>query len=788
MSWNLTYLRLIVASFAGLSAFVNPAFAQTQVTLHQLYSFTGGNDGGEPAGALVQGSDGNFYGTTVGGGNGYGTVFKMTPSDALTTLVSFNGTDGSEDAGPDVALMGNAPLVQGSDGNFYGVTPSGGANDYGTVFQVTPSGTLTTLFSFNFFTGAFPQGALVEGCDGNFYGTTEYGSDNESGTVFKITTNGALVSLYSFSATDLNGNNSDGADPVAGLVQGIDGNFYGTTTKGGASGDGTVFKMTPSGTLTTLASFNGADGIAPYSAVIQGSDGNFYGTTYVGGNLSLGVDGSGLGTLFKITPSGILTTLVSFNGTNGAYPIAAPVQGSDGNFYGTTYDGGSSFDGNVFQLTPSGTLTTLVSFNGGIGYWPEAALVEGNDGNLYGTTYSGGAYDYGTVFMVPTALPAVGSLEVTLSPAGVVNAGAQWQVDGGAWRNSGSTVAGLAVGSHTVGFSPVAGWVVPVSQNVTVSSNQTTTASGIYAVVVTPPFVSGCAVFSHPTDTILVNGHTSVTNQITIEAEILIPSSFPVPTYSYPRIFEEQLSGSGDKQLWASPTSVGGSTWLANNQSAGIGVPNPGANDVWHHLAFIQDFNEDRVYLDGVEIGTNDFSGAPSIANSPDSVMSIGAFLYTDGGALAQSFIGAIQWVRVSCVARYSGASVTPPVTVPPCDAFTQILFDFSHLAPGTSTVYDLSLNHFIGTVGVGFSGATAPSFVLPAPPMFQTMTQTNQTLTLTWSTVAGQIYELQYTTNVAQPHWINWFYPLVATNTVITVTDTIGPDPQRFYQVVQSP
>ncbi len=209
---------------------------------------------------------------------------------------------------------------------------------------------------------------------------------------------------------------------------------------------------------------------------------------------------------------------------------------------------------------------------------------------------------------------------------------------------------------------------------------------------------------------------------------------------------------------------------------------------VWHHLAFVHDFNETRVYLDGVEIGTLDFSGDPSIACSPDTVMSIGAFLYTDGGALAQSFIGAIQWIRVSCVARYSGASVTPPVTVPPSDAFTQILFDFSDVAPGTSTVYDLSPNHFIGTVGVGFSGATAPSFVLPAPPTFQTVTQANNALTLTWSTVPGQIYQLQYKANLAQPNWINWFYPLVATGGNITVSDTVGPNQQRFYRVVQSP
>jgi hypothetical protein len=298
---------------------------------------------------------------------------------------------------------------------------------------------------------------------------------------------------------------------------------------------------------------------------------------------------------------------------------------------------------------------------------------------------------------------------------------------------------------------------------------------------------TGCALFSRPTDTILIDGHTVVTNQITIEAEILISSTLTGPTYAYARIFEEQLSNQGDKQFWASLGHVGGATWVVDNQNPGIGIANPGANDVWHHLAFIHDSNEDRVYLDGVEIGTADYPGDPSIACSPNSVMSIGAFLYTDGGALAQSFIGAVQWLRVSCVARYTGASITPPVTVPASDAYTQILFDFSHVAPGTSTVYDLSPNHFTGTVALGFSGATAPSFTLPAAPLFQTPTQASNALKLTWSTVAGQVYQLQYTTNLAHAKWNDIGYPMVATNGVISVSDTAGPDTQRFYRAVQS-
>jgi uncharacterized repeat protein (TIGR03803 family) len=842
-------VMLSIAALGGMFPLVNRSCAQTQITFEQLYSFTDGDDGGDPCAALVQGNDGNFYGTTTSGANGYGTVFKITTNGTLTTLISFNGGNGESPT---------AALVQGTNGNFYGTTGYGGANGWGTIFKMTTNATLTTLVSFNFSDGGFPQGALVQGKDGNFYGTTENGNEDgfeDTGTVFQMTPSGTLTTLASFNGVLFV---SDGANPYAGLVQGADGNFYGTTKYSGpnGNGDGTVFQITTNGTLTTLASFSGGNGDEPYSPLLQGADGNFYGTTFIGGNLSLNI-GNGVGTVFQMTPSGVLTTLASFNGTDGANPMGALVQGSDGSFYGTTYFGGANGNGTVFQITTNGTLTTLVSFNGTNGEFPYCGLVQDNNGNFYGTTTGGGANGYGTIFRVTVVPPAGGSLQVMLSPAAAVNAGAHWQVDGGAYQSSGATVSGLsvanhtvsfttisgwttpsnqtivatgtyvqqfgflevtisptgavdagaqwqvdggvcqtnaatvsglAVGSHTVGFSTVAGWITPPSQTVTVNSNQTTVATGIYSLEPTLPPVSGCAIFTRPTDTILINGHTLVTNQMTIEAEIQIPSSFTVPSYGSPRIFEEQLSGSGDKQFWASPSAVGGSTWVADNQNnGGISLAHSIGDNSWHHLAFVHDSNEAREYVDGVQIGKLDFSGDSSIANSPNSVMSIGAFLYTGGGALAQSFIGAVQWVRISCVARYSGASVTPPVTVPPSDAFTQVLFDFSHLAPGTSTLYDLSPNHFTGVAAMGFSGATAPTFVLPAPTAFQTVTQTNRSLTLTWSTVPGQIYQIQYITNLTQANWNDLGYPLVATNGVVTVSDTTGPEEQRFYRVVQS-
>jgi uncharacterized repeat protein (TIGR03803 family) len=264
------------------------------------------------------------------------------------------------------------------------------------VFKITSSGTLRTLHSFDFTDGAYPAGALVQGSDGNFYGTTGGGANTNCssgcGTIFKITSSGTLTTLYSFNGTD-------GAFPTAGLVQGVDGNFYGTTDQGGASnncfvsfpGCGTIFKITQSGTLNTLHSFSSTDGAFPAAALVQGTDGNFYGTTDSGG-------ANNLGTVFQITPSGTLDSLHSFDSTDGANPYGALVQGTDGSFYGTTSSGGANAWGAIFKISTAGLLTVLHSFDGTDGGVPFAGLVQSTDGTFYGTTYQGGTNYVGTVF------------------------------------------------------------------------------------------------------------------------------------------------------------------------------------------------------------------------------------------------------------------------------------------------------------------------------------------------------------------------------------------------------
>ena len=308
---NVSLLKMccIVYVFCAATAIASPA-----QTLTTLVSFDGTN-GDSPYASLVQGVDGNFYGTTVYGGannsgicdnfvnEGCGTVFKIVPTGNLTTLYSFC----SQSNCPDGAFP-YAGLLLATDGNFYGTTSAGGVHNDGTVFKITPAGTLTTLYSFDGTHGSLPQATLIQATDGNFYGTTSEGGvnnggvcgNNGCGTVFKITFSGMLNTLYSFCSQP---GCADGAAPLAGLVEGNDGNLYGATGYGGANLKGTVFKITLGGALTTLYNFcsqqNCADGANPVAALIQAIDGNFYGTTVWGGASG----GPGGGTVFKITPA-----------------------------------------------------------------------------------------------------------------------------------------------------------------------------------------------------------------------------------------------------------------------------------------------------------------------------------------------------------------------------------------------------------------------------------------------------------------------------------------------------
>jgi uncharacterized repeat protein (TIGR03803 family) len=310
-----------------------------------IYSFTGvSEDGANPCAGLVQARDGALYGTTrYGGSNGNGMIFRLsTDGSNYTPLYSFPAVFGS---GGDC----QAGLVQGTDGFLYGTGSLGGTYGFGIVFKLNTNGTgYTTLHNFSAFyspgDGARPYTGLVQGRDGALYGTTLNGGTNGYGMIFKVSTDGTVYSpLYSFV-----GPYQDGENPLGGIIQGDDGALYGTTSGGGAYGYGTVFKLSTNGTgYHILYSFtpNGRDGQDPRAALVQGRDGDLYGTTVEGGNLDKG-------TVFKLSTSGIGYTelhIFSSTGGDGLSPYGL-VQGGDGAFYGTTYAGGTSNNGTVYRL------------------------------------------------------------------------------------------------------------------------------------------------------------------------------------------------------------------------------------------------------------------------------------------------------------------------------------------------------------------------------------------------------------------------------------------------------
>jgi uncharacterized repeat protein (TIGR03803 family) len=383
------------------------ALAASAQTFKTLVQFDGTNGLGPGLMNLVQGHDGNLYGTTFRGGTqNMGTVFKIGPFGKMTTLYSFCSLHQCADG-----YYPSAGLASAVEGVLYGVTSAGGVNDGGTLFKITSEGKLTTLYNFcsklNCDDGSDPE-ALVQGTDGNLYGTTQaggasypYDCGNGCGTVFKITPQGELTTLHSFGGLD-------GAYPAGTLIQATDGKFYGTAGSfGNDQISGTVFTITSNGTFATLYNFDdsyytGSD----LGGLIQALDGNFYGTTASGGSGLDCSDGGPCGTVFRLTPEGDLTTIYNFctlrGCPDGALPFDRLVQATDGNFYGSTH-GGTYDNGTIFKITPDGNLTTLHSFcaKSGCpdGTRPEGGLTQSTDGALYGTTsLGGGSQDAGTVF------------------------------------------------------------------------------------------------------------------------------------------------------------------------------------------------------------------------------------------------------------------------------------------------------------------------------------------------------------------------------------------------------
>ncbi len=426
------------------------------------------NNGAFPRAALKETTaSGVFLGTTVGGGdNGDGTIFRIDSFGVVTTLVHFSAYDTTNPgAGP------TAPLILASDGNYYGTTRFGAKydeiyKDQGTVFQLTPAGVHTTIAAFvwpipNEHRGLWPSGALVEGDDGFLYGTTIRGGNNDRGVVFRVGKGGGMETLVDFdfqntpkgsgptgqllqiASNEFIGTTSAGGDfnrgtvfrvsnvmsssatlttlvdlvgigsaneigpaaPLGGLTEAGNGYLYGTSAEGGANAKGTIFRSTKAGVVEVLVEFAGngmtEKGEQPLGELFEATDGNFYGVTALGGT-------DDLGTVFRVTPGGSLTTLIEFTGTAGgqpgSYPSGGLADGGDGYFYGVTSHGGADDYGTVFRITPAGSFESLVSLTGDMpgapGYHPRGTLVKAVDGNFYGTTETGGANSNGTIFRV----------------------------------------------------------------------------------------------------------------------------------------------------------------------------------------------------------------------------------------------------------------------------------------------------------------------------------------------------------------------------------------------------
>jgi uncharacterized repeat protein (TIGR03803 family) len=412
LSWNqvlrmtsiISRRTLALAVLCTLLGAASPLSAATETV---LYSFKKGAQGQLPNGGLVRDAKGNFYGTTSQGGlfknscgsAGCGTVFEVTPAGTEKVLYSFTGASG------DGKIPGSG-LMMDASGNLYGTTVSGG-NGSGTVFEVALNGAEKVLYKFTGRSdGSLPDAGLMRDSKGNLYGTTLAGGLKSHGAVFELTPAGSETALFSF-------NGPDGASPRSILIQSA-GNFYGTSSQGGggsacASGCGVVFELSPNGTQTVIHVFTGGtDGAYPVGSLVRDAAGNLYGTATNGGRLNKACP-TGCGTVYKLSPSPggtwTFTVLHKFTGEgDGYYPAGGLVMDAKGNFYGLTGGNtcwGNTCAGSVFEITAAGTETILYKFKGKAdGQFPAGSLVLDDKGNLYGTTYAGGANGYGTVFKV----------------------------------------------------------------------------------------------------------------------------------------------------------------------------------------------------------------------------------------------------------------------------------------------------------------------------------------------------------------------------------------------------
>jgi uncharacterized repeat protein (TIGR03803 family) len=408
-------------------------------------------------GNMILANDGNFYIVSSLGGTGRGVIARIAPDGTLTVVHAMQTNE--EGYSP------YAGVIQASDGNLYGTTYLGGDKGGGVIYKVALDGTYTVLRSLgqDKLDAILPYAGLVQAGDGNLYGTTLRGGTNDKGTVFRVSTSGDFSIVHQF-------NGQNGENPEGALIVGADGSLYGTTLQGGESGRGTVFRITTSGTLTTLYSFPSlgafnskgqainATGANPRAGLLLAADGNFYGTAYQGGT-------GGFGTVFRISPAGSLTVLHAFTGPSfgGAFPLAGVTQDAAGNFYGTTEFGGYLNQGTAWRINTAGQFSLLHAFTGGAldGYKPYAnLLVVGSD--IFGVSFTDSAAAAGAIFKLDLGTNGVLPVEFSVSATDIAygaSATLNWSsptattcAAGGAWSDTIGISGSLAVTPTAVGI------------------------------------------------------------------------------------------------------------------------------------------------------------------------------------------------------------------------------------------------------------------------------------------------------------------------------------------------
>jgi len=635
-----------------------PSSAQV---IQTVYSFSNTN-GSHPNG-LILGADGNFYGTTLYGGiadtnytSGMGTVFMLATNWVLTSLADFDETNG--------ALPG-ATLTLGEDGNYYGTTEAGGdaGTNLGTVFMITPEGDLTTLLSFNGTNGANPVAALTLGNDGNFYGTTAIGGTNDAGTVFSTTIYGGLTPLYSFAGTN-------GAYPVAALTLASDGSFFGTTKLGGLTnssatyGGGTLFNVTTAGALSTLADFRytNAPGGYPVSSVILDEYGNLYGTTAYGGT-------EGGGAVYELNTNDVLSGVAYFTSASGNVPQGALVLGADGAFYGTaSYGGAFATNGAIFRVTTNGSLKTLVSFAYTNGAYPLAGLTLGNDGRLYGTTAFGGANGYGTVFrlLLPpliTTQPVsqtnfIGAtISFTVAASSLLPFTYQW-LKNGTNLTDGGNISGSATSTLTV--SSISDSDVASYSVLLSNADLSVTSASAALVVVNPPgFAAQPAGFLLPTGS-NADFSVSLTGTAPFHYQWLFNGTNLVKaTNSTYYISSVSSNNAGYYSLIV--TNLAGQATSSNMSLDVLVLPRSQTNAAGVTVSFaVTAFGPDTEDFQWEKNGTNLVDGG-NISGATNAVLAIGDVSDTDAATyevLITNAVGSVTNVSVNLVV------VDPPVFV----------------------------------------------------------------------------------------------------------------------------